>query len=47
MRYNIMLQLVGMITLILVSTAALFAWVQIRSTPQKTTEDNVKFLQVL
>jgi len=46
MRYSIMLQLVRIITLILVGTAALFAWVQSRSTPQKITEDNVKFLQI-
>ena len=46
MRYSIMLQLVGIITLILVGAAALFAWVQSRPTPQKITEDNVKFLQV-
>lgn len=41
-----MLQLVGIIILTLVGAAALFAWVQSRPTPQKITEDNVKFLQV-
>ncbi len=30
MRYSIMLQVVGIITLILVGTAALFAWLQNR-----------------
>jgi hypothetical protein len=30
MRYSIMLQLVGIITLILVGTAGLFAWLQNR-----------------
>ncbi|WP_202924830.1 hypothetical protein [Myxacorys almedinensis] len=30
MRYSIMLQLVGFITVILVSAAALFAWIQNR-----------------
>ncbi|HEY9885112.1 MAG TPA: hypothetical protein V6C98_16010 [Thermosynechococcaceae cyanobacterium] len=33
MRYSIMLQLVTGITLILLGTAALFAWVQTRTTP--------------
>lgn len=46
MRYSIMLQLVGFITLTLVGTAALFVWVQSRPTPQKITEDNVNFLEV-
>lgn len=44
MRYSIMLQLVGTIALILVSAAALFAWMQARPTPQKTTEKNVNYL---
>ena len=33
MRYNLMLQLVAGTTLILVSTAALFAWLQNRAEP--------------
>jgi hypothetical protein len=33
MRYSIMLQLVGIITLILVGTAGLFAWLQNREIP--------------
>jgi hypothetical protein len=33
MRYSIMLQLVSGITLILVSGAALFAWIENRPTP--------------
>jgi hypothetical protein len=37
MRYSIMLQLVGIITLMLVSAAALFAWVQTRPTPPPRT----------
>ncbi|QMS88244.1 hypothetical protein HUN01_11805 [Nostoc edaphicum CCNP1411] len=36
MRYSIMLQIVTSITLILVSGAALFAWIQNR--PPETTE---------
>ena len=36
MRYNLMLQVVGLITVILVGTAALFAWVQNR--PPAETE---------
>lgn len=31
MRYSIMLQLVGFITLVLVGSAALFAWIQNRT----------------
>lgn len=47
MRYSIMLQLVGIITLILVSAAALFGWMQSRPTPlQRMTEGNIKFLEV-
>lgn len=40
MRYNLMLQVVGLITLILLGTAALFAWMQNRpvSETQLTTE---------
>ena len=37
MRYSIMLQVVGIITFILVSTAALFAWLQNRDIPQPET----------
>ncbi|MEN9521028.1 MAG: hypothetical protein RLZZ381_3616 [Cyanobacteriota bacterium] len=33
MRYSIMLQVVGIITLILVGTAGLFAWLQNREVP--------------
>jgi hypothetical protein len=33
MRYNIMLQLVTILTFLLVAAAALFAWVQSRPTP--------------
>ncbi len=33
MRYSIMLQVVGIITLILVSTAGLFGWLQNREIP--------------
>ncbi len=38
MRYSIMLQLVGMITLILLGTAAFFAWLQNRPASNQTTE---------
>nr|WP_290227573.1 hypothetical protein [Trichocoleus desertorum] len=42
MRYSIMLQLVVGIGTILVTAAALFAWIQNRSvTPQQTTRDDV------
>jgi hypothetical protein len=42
MRYSIMLQIVGIITLILVGTAALFAWLQNRSIPMPSeTESKV------
>lgn len=45
MRYSIMLQIVGIITLILLCAAALFAWLQNRPTPtQQSTETNVKSL---
>lgn len=41
MRYSIMLQIVGIITLILLGTAALFAWLQSRPTPtQKSAPAN-------
>jgi hypothetical protein len=43
MRYSIMLQIVGIITLILLGAAALFAWLQHRPAPaQPTTDTNVK-----
>lgn len=43
MRYSIMLQIVGIITLMLLGAAALFAWLQHRPTPtQTTTESRVK-----
>lgn len=38
MRYSIMLQLVGLITLVLLTTAALFAWLQNRSVLEPGTE---------
>jgi hypothetical protein len=44
MRYSIMLQIVGIITLILLSTAALFAWLQHRPAPsQGSAESSVRF----
>lgn len=43
MRYSIMLQIVGIITLILVGSGALFAWLQSRPTPTPT-EERVNFL---
>ena len=33
MRYGIMLQLVGFITLVLLGSAAFFAWIQNRTVP--------------
>lgn len=36
MRYSIMLQVVGIITLILVGTAGLFAWLQNRDSPSES-----------
>ncbi|MEN9567135.1 MAG: hypothetical protein RLZZ69_2331 [Cyanobacteriota bacterium] len=41
MRYSIMLQLVGIITLILVGTAGLFAWLQTRDIPPPQIESKV------
>ncbi len=41
MRYSIMLQLVGIITLILVSTAGLFAWLQNREVPPSESESSL------
>ncbi|MGF1590155.1 MAG: hypothetical protein ACFCU7_13090 [Pleurocapsa sp.] len=38
MRYSIMLQMVGIITLILVGTAGLFAWLQNRDIPSTELE---------
>lgn len=38
MRYSIMLQLVGLITLILLGTAAFFAWIQNRPAPSQQLE---------
>lgn len=35
MRYSIMLQVVGIITLIFVGTAGLFAWLQNREIPSE------------
>ncbi|MEW6495040.1 MAG: hypothetical protein AB1589_21360 [Cyanobacteriota bacterium] len=43
-----MLQIVGIITLILLGAAALFAWLQNRPIPaQRSTETNVKSLKKL
>lgn len=36
MRYSIMLQVVGLITLILIGTAGLFAWLQNRNSPSES-----------
>jgi hypothetical protein len=41
MRYSIMLQLVGIITLILVGAACLFAWLQNRETLPSKLESQV------
>lgn len=46
MRYSIMLQLVGIITLMLLSAAALFGWVQTRpTTPPRTAQGDTNFLE--
>lgn len=37
MRYTIMLQLVGFLTLVLLGTAAFFAWMQNRSTGEQNS----------
>ncbi|MFB2876783.1 hypothetical protein [Floridanema aerugineum] len=43
MRYAIMLQIVGIITIILLGTAGLFAWLQQRPTqPQNSAESTIK-----
>ncbi|MEO0014836.1 MAG: hypothetical protein RLZZ535_3225 [Cyanobacteriota bacterium] len=49
MRYSIMLQVVGIITLILVSTAGLFGWLQNREIPPSEFESKVSnnFYQVM
>lgn len=39
MRYSIMVQLVAGVTLILLGTAALFAWIQTRTEPVDLRED--------
>lgn len=45
MRYSIMLQIVGIITLIFLGVAALFAWLQNRPIPvPRNSETSVKFL---
>lgn len=44
MRYNIMLQLVGLITLILFGTAAFFAWLQNRPTFDQNAETTMSYL---
>ena len=41
MRYSIMLQVVGIITLILVGTAGLFAWLQNREIAPAKLESKV------
>ena len=41
MRYSIMLQVVGIITLILVGTAGLFAWLQNRDAPSELNSKRV------
>lgn len=41
MRYSIMLQVVGIITLILLGSGSLFAWLQNRPT-QRSAEDTVQ-----
>jgi hypothetical protein len=41
MRYSIMLQLVGLITLILIGTAAFFAWLQNRPVPNQNAESRI------
>ncbi len=40
MRYSIMLQLVGLMTLVLLTTAALFAWLQNRSVPSPNVDSH-------
>ncbi|NJL35664.1 MAG: hypothetical protein HC840_21275 [Leptolyngbyaceae cyanobacterium RM2_2_4] len=40
MRYSIMVQLVTGITIVLVSTAALFGWLQNRPTPMQRDFEN-------
>ncbi len=40
MRYSIMLQVVGIVTLILVSTAGLFAWLQNREVPPPKSQSS-------
>ncbi|MBE9167217.1 hypothetical protein IQ238_06620 [Pleurocapsales cyanobacterium LEGE 06147] len=46
MRYSIMLQVVGIISFILVATAALFGWLQSRPAPTQTSlEDRVVSLK--
>lgn len=39
MRYGIMLQLVSFIFLVLIGTAALFAWIQNRTVSEQSKED--------
>jgi len=41
MRYSIMVQLVAGVTLILLGTAALFAWIQTRTEPVELRGDTV------
>jgi hypothetical protein len=47
MRYSIMLQLVGLMTLILLGTATFFAWLQNRSVPNQNSESKVISYQAL
>ncbi|MGB7377187.1 MAG: hypothetical protein WA959_11575 [Rivularia sp. (in: cyanobacteria)] len=41
MRYSIMLQVVATITLIFLGTAALFAWLQYRPSPQERNVQDI------
>jgi hypothetical protein len=46
MRYSIMLQLVGFLTLILLGTAAFFAWMQNRPTSEQNLNTVGNFEQI-
>lgn len=43
MRYSIMLQLVGLITLVLLTTAAIFAWLQNRPATQRIERETSSY----
>jgi flagellar basal body-associated protein FliL len=49
MRFSIMVQLVSIITVILMATAAMFAWLQTRTSPQapQSQSDNLLELGLL